>query len=66
MKNFLLNIERWTRDHLRSSKRTRRIEEERKRYMQEYRDISTYLQKLQSASREHENVVHALQKRMGV
>ena len=65
MKNFLLNIERWTRDHLRS-KRTRRIEEERKRYMQEYRDISTYLQKLQSASHKHENVVQALQKRMGV
>ena len=65
MTNFLLKIERWTRDHLRS-KRTRRIEEERKRYMQEYRDISQYLQKLQSASREHETIVQALERRMGL
>lgn len=58
-------IERWIRNRLRPQ-RTRRIEEEKRRYMSDYYDIRQYLRQLQAVSDEHASVVQALQKRMGV
>lgn len=58
-------IERWICNRLRPQ-RTRRIEEEKRRYMSDYYDIRQYLRQLQAVSDEHASVVQALQKRMGV
>lgn len=65
MTNFLLPLERWVKYHLRS-KRTRRIEEKKRSYLYEYQDISSYITKLKTASQKNEDVVKALQQKLGL
>lgn len=63
MGRILRNVKRWvTRWH----HRTRRIEAERIRYVNQAYDIQQYLERLQAASRANEKIVQTLQKRMGI
>lgn len=57
--------ERWLRSHI-GRARTRRIEDERLRYLHNYNDIHAYLEKLNSANAHNTQTIEELKKRMGL
>ena len=57
--------ERWLRS-LFGRARTRRIEDERRRYMRNYADVHAYFEKLNSANAQNTQTIEELKKRMGL
>ena len=65
MRTTVERWERWIRTVF-QSRRTQRIEEDRRHYLQDYQYIQQYLEKLQKTSEENQAMMKALEKRMGV